>query len=73
MLGMAKRKPKKANGPPLTPGEIRKIRLDRELTQAQAAKMVGVLRESWAAWETGARKPSSSLTILIRLLAEEKI
>ena len=37
---------------------LRRIRLDRGLTQAQLADRVGVRQSTVAAWETGTKKPS---------------
>lgn len=36
--------------------QLKKYRADAGLTQQEAADQVGVRREIWACWETGARK-----------------
>ena len=52
--------PRRTNDSP-----IARIRLDRGLTQAQLAEMIGCPRQTIARWETGVRVPS--LTYLVKL------
>jgi transcriptional regulator with XRE-family HTH domain len=45
--------------------QLKKFRESEDLTQQEAAAKVGVAREMWACWETGARKISPSKLPLV--------
>lgn len=47
---------------------IREFRSRNNLTQAQAARLVGVAPNSWARWEAGHRRPSASTLRLLRIM-----
>lgn len=49
----------------MTPAEIRSWRLAHNLTQAQAAMLVGKPMQRWSEWETGARPMRESARLLI--------
>lgn len=68
MGAVAKKKPTS-----WTAKKIKALRLRLDLTQAAAAKKVGVTRRQWAAWEANESTPSGSAGILLQLLAEKKI
>ena len=40
-----------------------RIRLERGLTQVEAARNMGKCQPEWARWETGARKPGCATMI----------
>jgi DNA-binding transcriptional regulator YiaG len=52
--------------------DIKRLREDMGLTQAQFAERLGLDRTSVSRMETGNQKPSGSTKILLRQLAEEK-
>ena len=54
----------------LTPPEIRARRLGLELTQADAASMVGVSRREWIYWEMGERAMPRSAWLVLCALGE---
>ena len=54
----------------MTPPEIRACRLGLELTQAEAASVVGVSRREWTHWEAGDRTMPRSAWLVLRALAE---
>jgi DNA-binding XRE family transcriptional regulator len=43
------------------------------LTQEQAAEKIGVTRQTWIRWETGARKPSKPYLILFDMLEADRL
>ena len=43
--------------PPLPPARIRELRRQLDLTQDDAAELVGVARNTWARWERGEMDP----------------
>ena len=63
-----KAKPKKGIGKKLA-----KLREDSGLTQEQAAEKIGVVRETWGAWEVGTKKPSQTCLKLISLIFKIKL
>jgi DNA-binding transcriptional regulator YiaG len=59
--------------PGMTPAQFRRLRDSVGLTQAQAAKLLGVKRLAVVRYETGTRKISEPVARLwTRLVAEEK-
>ena len=60
--------PPRSSAEPLSPEEIRSIRRKIGASQAQAAAIVGVQRNTWARWERGERRPHRALQGLIRLM-----
>lgn len=50
----------------MKPGELKAIRKNLKLTQAQLAKALGVDRVTVARWETGLRKLPPMLTLAIK-------
>lgn len=54
--------------PAWTPERVKSLRDRLELTQEQAADLVGVTRRQWAAWEGGENSPGGPATILLNLL-----
>lgn len=60
--------PPRSSPQPLTSGEVRGIRQSLGATQAQAAAMVGVQRNTWARWERGERTPHPTIQRIIRWL-----
>jgi len=69
MIDMAKKKPT----PAWTPEKIAELRAALKLTQAAAAKKVGVTRRQWAAWEAAESRPSGPALLLLTLLKDGKI
>lgn len=69
MLGMAKRK-KTAFNP--WPARLKKIREDKDMTQAEAAEIVGTVLRTWQNWEYGRSRPSPMIAKLIDLLFGSK-
>jgi DNA-binding transcriptional regulator YiaG len=65
----------KSRSRPLTPAEIRAIRLRLGLTIEEAAEKVGVVPTTFRKWELPSQKrtPSPSQAILIRLLEQGKL
>lgn len=49
------------------------IRKRLKISQAQAARRIGVNLRTWQAWEYGTRTPSSAANMLIDMLSAEKI
>lgn len=66
MLRMAKKRTSKPRT--FTPEQIKAIRAEKGLSQADAAARVGVSQSVWSAWERGAVRPSKSTCILLDLL-----
>jgi DNA-binding transcriptional regulator YiaG len=60
--------PRRSSPQPLTSEEVRLIRQTLGATQAQAAAMVGVQRNTWARWERGERMPHPTIQRIIRWL-----
>jgi len=60
--------PPRASPQPLTSEEVRLIRRTLGATQAQAAALVGVQRNTWARWERGERMPHPTIQRIIRWL-----
>ena len=55
------------------PAKLRKLRAERGISQAKAAKLIRVSWRSWAGWESGERIPSGPVQLLLELLADNKI
>jgi DNA-binding transcriptional regulator YiaG len=70
MFIMAKRK--KATTNPW-PAQLKALREQLGLSQAEAAKRIGAARSTWISWEHGHRKPNTSAAVLIRMLADGKL
>jgi len=62
MVAMA---PKKKNW---TAKQVKDLRSELDLTQHEAAALLRISQPLWAAWESGARKPSPSHRLLLELL-----
>ena len=52
----------------MTPREIKKIRLDLSLTQAEFADAFGVLKKDLQNWEQGVRRPNRAATTLFKVI-----
>lgn len=52
----------------LAPEEIRALRENLNLTQAQLSELLLIGAKTWTRWETGRQRPSRSLNILLRAL-----
>jgi DNA-binding transcriptional regulator YiaG len=57
---------------PLSPKQIKELRLSAGLSQEEAADRVGVNRVTWTRWENGTRVPSSMACAAIRALFPKK-
>ncbi len=60
----------KKNPTPWTAKRVKALRERLDLTQAEAAALVGVTRRQWAAWEAGESKPSGPASKLLQLLSD---
>jgi putative zinc finger/helix-turn-helix YgiT family protein len=50
----------------LTPAEIKELRENLNLTQAELSEMLKIGAKTWTRWETGSQRPSQSLNLLLR-------
>ena len=55
------------------PKKLRALRERLGLSQAAAAKLIGVTRDAWAAWETRGIEPTESHQLLIAFLEDGTI
>lgn len=55
---------------PISPKQIKAIRIKANLSQEEAAAKCGVGARSWFAYEAGTRFPTLAVAILIRQLAK---
>lgn len=56
----------------ITPRLIKKIRLENDLTQSQAAKLVHAATRSWQCWESGSRAMNKAIFELFLIKLTEK-
>lgn len=61
------------NATGLTPLQIRAIRKGIKLTQAEAAKRIGITATQWCMYENGRRRPSGPAAILIQMMEQGKV
>jgi len=50
----------------LTPTEIKQLRENLNLTQAELSELLKIGAKTWTRWETGSQRPSQSLNLLLR-------
>jgi len=57
----------------LSPHEIKQIRLGLKLTQYEISNLLQIGQKTYTRWETGRERPSRSLNLLLRCLADRRI
>lgn len=57
----------------LQPDQIKDLRNRLDLTQKEISELLQIGEKSWSRWENGRERPSRSMNILIRSLADGKI
>ena len=70
MLTMTAHKKPKSAPTGWTPKKLKALRGKLgDITQAQAAALIGISFDTWAAWESGRRTPSAAAQFALRTLA----
>ncbi len=54
----------------LTPDDIRSLREEMGLTQAEAERLVGAGAKTWVRWERGTVRPNAATDLVLRLLRD---
>lgn len=54
----------------LPPEDLRRLRARLNLTQREIGELLQIGEKSWTRWETGRQRPSRSMNILLRALAD---
>ena len=62
-----------ASVPTFTPDQIKRIRLDANMTQATFAAVIGVTAKSVEAWEGGRSRPDGAARRTLGLLSEDPL
>lgn len=57
----------------LTPAELKALRARLDLTQKEMSELLQMGEKTWTRWESGAERPSRSLNVLLRALADRKL